>query len=91
MEIKWTELADHDLQEIETYVTDNTPTRAIKLVLDIIDRAEILKDHPRFGRTGRLKNTRELVFGKLPYILVYRIKGSTIEILRVIHTSRKWP
>ena len=91
MEIKWTDPADKDLNEIEAFVTENRPTGAIKLILDIIDHAEILSDHPNFGRIGRRKGTRELVFGQQPYILVYRVRDETIEILRVLHTSRKWP
>jgi addiction module RelE/StbE family toxin len=91
LELKWAETADRDLRDIEAFVAGDRPIAAVKLVLEIIDHAAILRDHPRFGRVGRRKGTRELIFGRLPYILVYRIRGNTIEILRVLHTSRKWP
>ena len=91
LEIKWTEPANRDLHQVEAYVFIDRPTSAVQVVLDIIDHADILKDHPEFGRVGRRKGTRELVFGKLPFILVDRIRGEIIEILRVLHTSRKWP
>jgi plasmid stabilization system protein ParE len=35
--------------------------------------------------------TRELVIGGLPYIIPYRIRENDIEILRVLHTARRWP
>ncbi|PIW88418.1 MAG: type II toxin-antitoxin system mRNA interferase toxin, RelE/StbE family, partial [Nitrospirae bacterium CG_4_8_14_3_um_filter_44_28] len=41
--------------------------------------------------TGRVEGTRELVISGLPYIIPYRVKNNTIEILRVLHAARKWP
>jgi plasmid stabilization system protein ParE len=35
--------------------------------------------------------TRELVIGELPYVIPYRVLGQDLEILRVLHTSRRWP
>jgi toxin ParE1/3/4 len=35
--------------------------------------------------------TRELVVTRFPYILPYRVREQAVEILRVFHTSRKWP
>ena len=35
--------------------------------------------------------TRELVIGSLPYVIPYRVRDGDIEILRVLHTSRRWP
>ena len=51
----------------------------------------MLADQPSMGRPGRIAGTRELVVTRFPYILPYRVRGSTIEILRVFHTARKWP
>ena len=38
-----------------------------------------------------MPNTRELVVPKTRYIVPYRVRGDTIEILRVFHTSRRLP
>jgi plasmid stabilization system protein ParE len=35
--------------------------------------------------------TRELLIGELPYAIPYRMLEQDIEILRVLHTSRRWP
>jgi plasmid stabilization system protein ParE len=38
-----------------------------------------------------LPNTRELVVLKTRYVVPYRVRGDTVEILRVFHTSRRLP
>ncbi len=43
------------------------------------------------GRLGRVPGTRELIISGLPYILPYIEKNGTIYILRILHTSMKWP
>ena len=50
-----------------------------------------LPGRPAIGRPGRVLGTRELVIGRLPYIVPYRVREKDIEILRVLHTSRRWP
>ena len=95
MQLKWTDLADIDLEKIEAHITqENSPIVAIDVVMNIIDSVHlILPDHPRAGRQGRLKNTRELVIDGIPFIVVYREHVSTncIEILRVLHDTQQWP
>jgi addiction module RelE/StbE family toxin len=43
------------------------------------------------GRSGRIEGTRELVISRTPYIAAYRILGSTVQILRVLHGAQLWP
>lgn len=64
---------------------------AAEFVLHLRDSAAMLADHPNMGRPGRIAGTRELVVTRFPYILPYRVRGSTVEVLRVFHTARKWP
>lgn len=95
MLLKWTDLADIDLEKIEAHITqENSPIVAIDVVMNIIDSAQlILPDHPRAVRQGRLKNTRELVIDGVPFIVIYRENVSTncLEILRVLHGGQQWP
>lgn len=49
-----------------------------------------MSEQPAMGRLGRVPNTRELVIDKAPYILPYRVRDNKIEILCVLHTSRRW-
>ena len=50
-----------------------------------------LAEFPEMGRVGRVRQTRELVIPRSPYIAVYRIGGGTIRILRILHGSQRWP
>jgi toxin ParE1/3/4 len=60
--------------------------------LDIIKRAvEQLANFPEMDRPGRVYGTRELVIQSTPYIVAYRLKGSIVEILALLHGARRWP
>ena len=92
MRLRWTRLAERDFDEIAAYIGQDNPAAACRVVLELIDQVETrLPVHPAFGRAGRVIGTRELVIGELPYVIPYRVRGQDIEILRVLHTSRRWP
>jgi plasmid stabilization system protein ParE len=91
VQLKWTDLADIDLDKIEAHIAkENSPLIAIDVVMSIVDSVDlILPDHPRAGRQGRLKHTRELVIDGVPFIVIYRenMSTNTVEILRVLHDA----
>lgn len=90
--IKWTELANQDLDNIESYIFEDNPSAAINVILRIIEAVEtLLTEYPECSRAGRILGTRELVLTDIPYIIPYRVKDNYIEILRVLHTSRQYP
>lgn len=91
MQVEWTKNAVKDLSQIKSYIHKDNPEAAREVAISIIGYAETLTEFPNRGRVGRLLNTRELVLVELPYIIVYRVKRKIVQILRVIHTSRKWP
>lgn len=92
MRLRWTRLAEQDLEAIAEYVGQDSPAAAARVVLELIDQAAtLLPAHPAIGRPGRVLGTRELVIGHLPYIIAYRVRDRDVEILRVLHTSRAWP
>ncbi len=91
MKLEWSLPAQDDLIAIAEYIAADDPGAA----LDVIDRIDSavgrLAEHPGSGRPGRIAKTRELVIPDLPYIVAYRIRDERIQILRVLHTARKWP
>jgi len=92
LRLRWTKRAERDLDEIASYIGQDSPVAAARVVLELIDRVEAtLTKRPAIGRAGRVLGTRELVMGELPYIVPYRVRENDIEILRVLHTSRRWP
>ena len=93
MQLKWTDPAVDDLDHIEQYITENNSTTvAIDIVLNVLDSTEkILSNHPYAGRIGRVKDTRELVIDGIPFTVIYRVKLSDIQVLRVLHDAQQWP
>jgi toxin ParE1/3/4 len=50
---------------------------------------DALSRYPEMGRAGRVTGTRELIV--FPYLIAYRLKGGAIEIVAILHGSRRWP
>jgi toxin ParE1/3/4 len=91
MRIKWLRRALLDLDAEAAYIAQDSPQSAAAFVRHIVESVRMLPDHPQMGRPGRVPGTRELIVTRFPYILPYRVREQTVEILRVFHTSRKWP
>jgi len=89
--IKWLRLALLDLDAIETFVAADSPAAAVDVVVQVIRSVSLLADQPGIGRAGRVPGTRELLVPGTPYIIPYRVKDGVVEVLRVYHSSRKWP
>ncbi|MES1257859.1 MAG: type II toxin-antitoxin system RelE/ParE family toxin [Acidobacteriota bacterium] len=88
MRIRWTVPAADDLENIKRYLSENFPHLAQSTVRRIYESARSLKTFPSRGRNGRRSGTRELVLTPLPYIVAYRIKNETVEILNVWHNAQ---
>jgi toxin ParE1/3/4 len=92
LQLRWTRLAERDLDDIAQYIGQDSPAAAARVVLELIDQVDTsLSRHTGLGRPGRVIGTREFVIRDLPYIIPYRVRDNTIEILRVLHTARRWP
>jgi toxin ParE1/3/4 len=91
MNLIWLDTAEQDLRYIFTYIAEDDVQAAEMILERIIHTAETICHFSHLGRTGRVTKTRELVVTRTPYIIVYRIKQTTVEILTVLHSSRKYP
>lgn len=89
--IRWLRTALKNLDDEADYIAQENPQAAKEMVQRVFDSVECLAEHPARGRPGRVLGTRELVITGTPYLIPYRVKGKTIEILRVFHGSRRWP
>ncbi len=90
--IRFSKSAVNDLNSIREYIYDNNKEAAKEVVSYIIEKIEtVLAVNPAAGRAGRVLRTRELVISKYPYIVPYQVRDDVVYILRVLHTSRKWP
>jgi plasmid stabilization system protein ParE len=74
-----------------SFIAEDDPVAAGLVVERVMAAVALLAAQPARGHPGRVPNTRELVVPKTRYIVPYRVRGDTIEILRVFHTSRRLP
>lgn len=88
MEIRWTLAAASDLDDINAYLKARHPEYRVPTMKRIYEAAQSLKQMPLRGPAGRVEGTRELLLSPLPYVIVYRVRRDSVEILRVYHTSR---
>ena len=92
MNIEWSPEAVEDLNSLRAFIAQDKPSAARAVVLHILQTIERLVPHnPHMGRPGRVPGTRELVIPSTPFIVPYRLRGDTIQILRVYHGARRWP
>ncbi len=80
-----------DLEEIADYISQDNPEAARRVVSRLWTAVKTLAQQPEMGRPGRVYGTRELVVSDTPFVVPYRVVGSEIQILRVLHGARDWP
>ena len=81
-------LADRD--GIIVYIAQDNPVAAIDLDLEFEAKAENARLRPKLYKAGRVKGTREIVV-RPNYVMIYRITGDVVEVLRVLHAAQQWP
>ena len=91
MHVRWLDVALDSLFAEAEYISQGSSAATDRTVVAILNAVEILKRFPASGRPGRVAGTRELVVSGTPYIVPYRVRGDTVELLLVLHAARKWP
>jgi len=91
MRIRWTRQALNNLDTAVNYIATDNPGNAQKVAQKIWDSIQLLAHQPGMGRPGRVTGTRELLISSLPFIVPYAEHNGEIVILRIMHTSMKWP
>jgi toxin ParE1/3/4 len=91
MRLRWLRHALRNLDDEAAYIAADDPAAARQVVKRVLDAVAQLAQQPGLGRPGRVPGTRELVVGHTRYIVPYRVRGQTVEVLRVFHTSRRLP
>lgn len=91
MQIRWQDDAINDLIQLRRFIAMDNPSAAARVADRIRSAVPKLADQPGLGRPGRVPGTRERVLADIPYIIAYRVEENSLVVLRVLHTSRKWP
>ena len=90
MQVKWTKRALQNLEKVLSHIAIDNREAARKLAVDIADQVEQPKVFPQLGKAGRVAKIRELVLHE-NYMACYRVNTKAVEIVRVLHTRRKYP
>ena len=91
MQLRWLRAALENLDEEGEFIATEDPRAARLVVARVFDAVAPLAVQPGLGRPGRVPGTRELVVPKTRYLIPYRVRANTVEILRAFHTSRRPP
>jgi toxin ParE1/3/4 len=89
VEIVWSSLARSRLRQIRAYVERDKPEAAERLATRIVAMVEALRNHPHLGRAGAEPGIRELVVGKTPYIVLYRVQDQRVIISTIWHAAQR--
>ena len=90
MRVFWTDAALNQLEAIRDYLARTSPDYARRVVEHLVNRCEQIAAFPHSGRKVpeyEIDEVRQVI--ESSYRLIYLIKEEQVEILAVIHTSRK--
>ena len=88
MRVQWLTKARINLEEELEYLQKENPAAAQRFARIVRAATQSLTEFPARGRSGRVAGTRELVIDGYPYIIPYRLRGDSIQIIRIFHTRR---
>jgi len=86
--VRYSARALRHLEQIHEYVARDKQAAADETIEGILSAARRLLVHPKLGREGIVKGTRELVHP--PFVLVYRIKRDAISLEAVFHDNQRY-
>ena len=89
--VRWLALAIADLHDIAGFLAETDSDAGRKIVQCVWNAGQSLASLSSRGRAGRVAGTRELVLTEFPYFIAYRVVKSEVQILRVLHTARRYP
>lgn len=92
MKVHWTNTAEGHLDSIYTYISQDSPEYARRMVDCITRRSQQIAVFPLSGHAVpeyEIRQIREII--EIPYRIIYYIKPDQIDILAVIHGARNIP
>jgi toxin ParE1/3/4 len=80
--------ADLDLLEIWSYIAEDSPQAADRLLERIAQQCELLADFPRMGRERKELAPSLRSFGVGRYLIYYRPAEDGIQVIRILQGAR---
>jgi toxin ParE1/3/4 len=91
MRVRWLASALASLRSSLRRLHEENPELVRDLAQRIKSGVARLEHFPLSGRIGTTAGTREIVNDRLPFIVVYRVTDSEVQILRVFHDKQAGP
>ncbi len=76
-----------DLKDIRAYIGQDNPFAASRIAVQLLSACDRLDYLPERGKPGLVAGTREIT-SVWPYVIVYRIQGENVEIIRIWHGAQ---
>lgn len=90
MQLVWKPMAMEDREHIFVWLSAQNAQAAIELDDEFDLFAERVCADPLIYRAGRIVGLREAVV-RPNYIMIYKIEGSELHIVRLLHSAQHWP
>jgi toxin ParE1/3/4 len=90
MELIFDDEAIADLENIHSWIAEDSPRTAKNVVERLFSSTELLASFPYMGRAGREPGTFEWVVPRLPYIVVYQVDRARdcVVVTAVLHGAQ---
>lgn len=89
-ELIWSVSAETDLYEIADHYAQFDPSLPDLILRRIADAPLILLDNPWIGPPAGHYELRKWLVRKTPFLLLYRVAGESVEVVRVVHSASDW-
>jgi len=89
-QVNWSPEALDDIDDIAAYIQKDSPLYAQAVVEQLIESSRKLQDHPYRGRVvPEINDQRYREIFIYNFRLIYRVVGSSVDVLAVIHAARQ--
>jgi plasmid stabilization system protein ParE len=88
--LEWSASARGDLLAIDAWYAQFGEAAAERVIHSIVAAANGLSQYPFSGPNGIRPGTRHKIAGPYPYTIVYRVGGSSVRVIRVLHQRRAY-
>ncbi len=92
MNVRFSPQATADLIAIHTFIADQDPSAAGRILSRLRQITETLGQFPLLGRPGAVDGTREFAVNGLPYTVIYRVVSTAeLDIVTILHQRKLYP
>ncbi len=88
-QVYWVDTAEDARDKALEYIAQHSLDTALAQFDEIDRQTERLLKFPHLGRPSPVRGARELSINRTNFIVVYRIIGENIQIVRFLHTPQK--